>query len=92
MQITGLPELVAVAATIRFRPILLTTITTLADLLPTSYGWGGSDPVLLPMTLALAWGLLIGTLTALILIPLLLIITEDLRKINISMLLFSIFS
>ena len=69
------------AAQIRFRPILLTTTTTLAGLLPTAYGLGGSDHVLIPMTLALAWGLAAGTLAALVVIPVLLVITEDIQNL-----------
>ncbi len=67
------------AAGIRFRPILLTTLTTMAGLLPTAYGIGGSDPVLIPMTLALAWGLSTGTFGALILIPCMFAIGYDIQ-------------
>jgi multidrug efflux pump subunit AcrB len=55
----------------RFRPIVLTTLTTMGGLLPTAYGVGGTDPVLIPMTLALGWGLGFGTLGSLIYIPVL---------------------
>ncbi|MCB1141188.1 MAG: efflux RND transporter permease subunit [Leptospiraceae bacterium] len=55
----------------RFRPILLTTLTTMGGLLPTAYSVGGSDPVLIPMTLALGWGLGFGTFGSLIYIPVL---------------------
>jgi len=53
----------------RLRPILLTTITTIFGLLPTGYGIGGYDPVLSPMSLALSYGLLFGTLIILFFIP-----------------------
>ena len=45
----------------RLRPVLLTTITTVVGLLPTAYGWGGLDPFVAPMALALSWGLLFAT-------------------------------
>ncbi|MCB1327688.1 MAG: efflux RND transporter permease subunit [Leptospiraceae bacterium] len=57
------------AAVMRFRPILLTTLTTMGGLFPTAYSLGGSDPMLIPITLALAWGLAFGTLGSLIFTP-----------------------
>ncbi len=54
---------------LRLRPVLLTTITTVSALLPTAYGIGGWDPLLVPLTLALAWGLFFGTLQTLVLVP-----------------------
>lgn len=57
------------AARYRFRPILLTTLTTMGGLFPTAYSLGGSDPVLIPITLALAWGLAFGTTGTLLFIP-----------------------
>ena len=54
----------------RFRPVILTTITTVAGLLPTAYGIGGDLPFIRPMVLALAWGLVFGTLISLVFIPL----------------------
>lgn len=69
------------AATVRFRPILLTTMTTMGGLLPTAYGIGGSDPVLIPMTLALAWGLASGTFGALTFIPCVFSIGYDLAAL-----------
>ncbi len=62
---------IAEAAKLRFRPVLLTTITTVAGLLPTAYGIGGDLPFIRPMVLALAWGLVFGTVISLVLIPLL---------------------
>lgn len=73
-------DALSLAAKIRFRPILLTTLTTMAGLLPTAYGLGGSDPVLIPMTLALAWGLASGTFGALIFIPCVFAIGFDIKS------------
>ena len=53
----------------RLRAVLLTTITTVAGLFPTAYGILGFDSLLSDMMLAMAWGLLFGTLITLILIP-----------------------
>ncbi len=62
-------ECIVEAASIRLRPILLTTITTVSALVPTAYGLGGSDPILISLTLAMAWGLMFGTILTLIIVP-----------------------
>ncbi|MDF3819812.1 efflux RND transporter permease subunit [Leptospira sp. 96542] len=65
----GWYESLILASTERFRPILVTTMTTMAGMIPTAYSIGGSDPLLVPMTLSLAWGLGFGTFGSLIFIP-----------------------
>jgi len=39
------------------RAILLTTVLTVAGLMPLAYGLGGADPYMGSMALALGWGL-----------------------------------
>ncbi|HMV79454.1 MAG TPA: efflux RND transporter permease subunit [Leptospiraceae bacterium] len=73
-------EILAEAGRRRFRPILLTTLTTMGGLLPTAYSIGGSDPILIPMTLALGWGLGFGTLGSLFYIPVLFSVSESLSQ------------
>jgi len=53
----------------RVRPVLLTAMTTVVGLLPTAYGWGGYDPFVAPMALALSWGLMFSTLVTLLFLP-----------------------
>lgn len=53
----------------RIRAVVLTAATTVVGLLPTAYGWGGTDPFVAPMALALSWGLAFATLITLIVIP-----------------------
>ena len=53
----------------RLRAVVLTTLTTLAGVLPLAYGIGGTDAFLQPMVLALGYGLLFGTLITLVLLP-----------------------
>lgn len=60
---------IAEIAKTRLRAIILTTVTTVVGIMPTAYGFGGYDPTLAQMMLALAWGLLFGTIITLFLIP-----------------------
>lgn len=53
----------------RLRAVILTTLTTVAGVLPTAYGLAGYDAMLAEMMLALAWGLVFGTVITLLLIP-----------------------
>ena len=53
----------------RLRAVLLTAITTVVGLLPTAYGWGGHDPFVAPMALALSWGLMFSTVITLFSVP-----------------------
>ncbi|HMV41612.1 MAG TPA: efflux RND transporter permease subunit [Leptospiraceae bacterium] len=54
---------------VRLRPVILTTVTTVLGILPTAYGIGGSDPFLMPMALAIGWGLAFATFLTLIIVP-----------------------
>ena len=60
---------VAHIAKTRLRAVVLTTLTTVAGIIPTAYGWAGYDSMLAQMMLALCWGLIFGTTLTLILIP-----------------------
>jgi len=65
---TTIPKVARIAAT-RLRAVLLTTLTTVAGVMPTAYGIAGYDSMLAEMMMALSWGLLFGTLITLVLIP-----------------------
>ena len=54
---------------IRLRAIFLTTMTTAVGLMPTSYGFGGFDPFVVPITVALSWGLLFGSCMIIFFLP-----------------------
>jgi len=65
----GVGEAVRAAAATRLRPILLTSLTTIAGLLPTALGLGGRSPVWGPMAGTIVFGLIFSTVTALVFIP-----------------------
>lgn len=69
------------APTIRLKPVMATSLTTMGGLFPTAYGMGGADPMLVPMTLAMAWGLTTGTILTLIWIPSGFAIIDDMMKL-----------
>jgi multidrug efflux pump subunit AcrB len=62
-------EVIAQGAKDRFRPVILTTLTTFAGLFPTSYGIGGDLPEIRPLILTMAWGLIFCTVVTLLFVP-----------------------
>jgi len=70
---------IAQGATQRLRPIVITSLTTAAGLFPTAYGIAGSNPFLTPMVMAMAWGVVFGTLVSLVLIPCLYAVDQDIK-------------
>ncbi len=73
-------EAIMLAGRRRLRAVILTATTTVLGLLPTAYGWGGSDPFVAPMALALSWGLLFATVITLLVIPAALAVTLDMQE------------
>ena len=70
-------EILAKASGMRLRAVFVTSLTTISGLIPTAYGIGGSDAMLVPMTLAMAWGLTSGTILTLVWVPCAYAILED---------------
>lgn len=64
----------------RLRPILITSLTTVAGLAPAAYGLLGSNPFLTPMIMAMLWGVAFGTFLTLLYLPCLYAIEQDLRS------------
>jgi multidrug efflux pump subunit AcrB len=62
-------EAIVQAGRRRLRAVIVTSATTVVGLLPTAYGWGGFDPFVAPMALALGWGLAFSTLISLFVVP-----------------------
>jgi len=63
----------------RFRPILLTTLTTFFGLLPMLFEQSLQARFLIPMAISLAFGVLFSTFVILVLIPVLYMILEDFK-------------
>lgn len=74
-----LDEAVRTSGVARFRPILLTTLTTFAGLLPLMMEDNAQARFLVPMAVSLAWGVLFATLITLLLVPVNYLILEDLK-------------
>jgi multidrug efflux pump subunit AcrB len=70
-QETDLPlrEILIKASSMRLRAVLVTSLTTIGGLVPTAYGIGGVDYFIIPMALALAWGIATGTILTLYFVP-----------------------
>ncbi len=72
--------LIAQGAANRLRPVILTTVTTVAGLLPLTYGIGGEDTMMGPMAMAMGYGLLFATPVTLIILPCLYMIWDDVQR------------
>jgi len=68
------------AAIQRFRPILLTTITTFGGLMPMLFETSRQAKFLIPMAISLGFGILFATLITLILVPVLYLSIEKRRE------------
>ncbi|MBL4890105.1 MAG: efflux RND transporter permease subunit, partial [Candidatus Lindowbacteria bacterium] len=63
----------------RIRPVILTSITTAAGILPMGYTLRGTSSFLAPMAIAFGWGLLFGTGLTLLVVPTLSAVIDDIR-------------
>jgi len=70
-------EAIVYAGTRRFRPILLTSLTTFFGLLPMIFETSVQARFLIPMALSLGYGVLLATFIALVFVPALYLIRED---------------
>ena len=70
---------IAAGAAMRFRPIVITSLTTVAGLIPTAYGIAGTNSYITPMVMAMAWGVGFGMFVTLLLLPCLYAIDRDIK-------------
>jgi multidrug efflux pump subunit AcrB len=68
------------AAIQRFRPILLTTLTTFGGLAPMIFETSRQARFLIPMAVSLGYGILFATVITLIIVPSVYLIVEDFRR------------
>ena len=64
----------------RFRPILLTSLTTFAGLLPLMFEQSRQARSMVPMAISLAWGVIFATFITLLLVPVNTMILEDIKR------------
>lgn len=78
----GLPhaEAIVTAGSVRLRPILMTTVTTVLGLLPMAFGLGDGAEIRTPMAIAVISGLVVSTVLTLVVIPTFDSIVESLRR------------
>lgn len=72
-------ESVIQSGTRRFRPIILTSVTTFAGLLPILFDRSLQAQFLIPMAASLAFGVLFATFITLLMIPSAYLVAEDIR-------------
>ena len=75
-------DAVMAGGTSRFRPILLTSLTTFAGLTPLMLEKELQAQFLIPMAVSLAFGVMFATFVSLLLVPALYVILEDLKRIG----------
>lgn len=68
------------AGVVRFRPVMLTSLTTFFGLLPLLTDQSSSAQFLMPMAISLGFGILFATLVTLILVPVNIMIADDIRQ------------
>jgi hydrophobe/amphiphile efflux-1 (HAE1) family protein len=70
-------EAVIEAGSIRLRPIMMTTLTTISGMLPLAIGLGGGSEMMRPLALAVVGGLSVSMLLTLVVVPCFYVIIKD---------------
>ncbi|MFT6059878.1 MAG: multidrug efflux pump subunit AcrB, partial [Lentimonas sp.] len=81
----GMPlrEAIEASGAKRFRPIILTSLTTFAGLLPVLFETSLQAQFLIPMAISLSFGVLFATFITLLLVPAFYLILEDIRELTL---------
>jgi multidrug efflux pump subunit AcrB len=74
-------EAVKIAGERRFRPILLTSLTTFFGLMPMIFETSVQAQFLIPMAISLAFGIIFATGITLLLIPTLYVVLNDIHRL-----------
>ena len=64
-----LTDAISSAASLRLRPILMTTLTTVFGMLPLAIGLGEGSEMLQPLAFVIVWGLSFSLLVSLVMVP-----------------------
>ena len=81
----GIETAVVESGKARFRPVLLTSVTTIAGLLPILLERSFQAQFLIPMAISICFGLLAATLLTLLYVPALYLIVRDVRNSVVAM-------
>ena len=73
-------EAVKRAGVVRFRPVMLTSLTTFMGLIPLLLDQSSAAQFLVPMAISLGFGILFATLITLVLVPANVLIAEDIAR------------
>jgi HAE1 family hydrophobic/amphiphilic exporter-1 len=73
---TPLREAILLAGQARFRPIVMTTVTTVIGLLPMALGFGEGAELQQPLAITVLGGIILSTFVSLFLVPVLYLIFE----------------
>ncbi len=76
----ALEQAIRIAGVARFRPILLTSLTTFFGLTPLIFDKSTQAQFLIPMAISLGFGVLFATLITLLLVPVTYLMLEDVRR------------
>ncbi len=74
-----LKEAIVTAGSVRLRPILITTATTVLGLVPMAMGLGDGAEIRTPMAVAVIFGLVTSTFLTLLIIPTIYYLLESAR-------------
>ena len=73
-------EAIVHGSSLRLRPIILTSVTTISGLIPMAIGLGGKSPIWVPLAYIIIFGLFFSTLLTLFVMPNLYAITDDISN------------
>jgi len=83
LRTSGTPprEAILNAGIRRFRPVLLTTVTTFGGLAPMIFETSRQARFMIPMALSLGYGIVFATVITLLLVPCLYVVVEDIKGV-----------
>lgn len=73
-------EAIINGSALRLRSVILTSLTNFVGILPAGYGFGGRDPFIQPMAMAMSYGILFGAALTIFFVPVFLAIVDDAQQ------------